>query len=88
MIVEIRRAEKAIGNVDYDLTPAAELNKNGRRSLYVSATIKKGEKFTNENIKSVRPGFGLSTKYKEIVLGREASKDLELGDRLSWEVIK
>lgn len=88
MIVEIRRAEKAIGKVDYDLTPAASLNKNGRRSLYVSATIKKGEKFTDKNIKSVRPGFGLSTKYKDIVLGRVASKDLELGDRLSWEVIQ
>ena len=88
MIVEIRRAEKAVGNVNYDLTPGANLNKNGRRSLYVSAAIKQGELFTEHNIKSVRPGFGLPTQYKSIVLGRKATQDLELGDRLCWDIIQ
>jgi len=87
MIVEIRRAEKAIGKVNYDLTPAASLNKNGRRSLYVSADIKQGEQFTEKNIKSVRPGFGMPTQYKRIVLGRKSTKDLTLGDRLTWDAI-
>jgi len=87
LIVEIRRAEKAVGKVHYDLTPAASLNKNGRRSLYVSADIKQGELFTEQNIKSVRPGFGLPTQYKSIILGRKATRDLTLGDRLTWDVI-
>jgi len=88
MVLEIRRAEKAIGIVNYDLTPAANLNKNGRRSLYISTPMKQGEIFTEKNIKSVRPGFGLATKYKDIVLGRKAKQDLTLGDRLTWDVIQ
>lgn len=88
MVNEIRNAEKAIGRVDYDLTQGALKNKHGRRSLYVSAPIKKGQIFSAENIKSVRPGYGLEPKYKPIVLGRKATKDLDIGDRLSWDVIE
>lgn len=88
MVGEIRNAEKAIGRVQYDLTPGALLNKHGRRSLYVSAPIKMGQRFSAQNIKSVRPGYGLEPKYKSIVLGRTASKDLDIGDRLSWDVIE
>lgn len=88
MVREIRNAEKAIGRVEYDLTPGALLNKHGRRSLYVSAPIKKGQSFSAHNIKSVRPGYGLEPKYKPIVLGRKATKDLDIGDRLSWDVIE
>ncbi|HLD46098.1 MAG TPA: N-acetylneuraminate synthase family protein, partial [bacterium] len=88
MAGEIRNAEKAIGRVNYDLTKGALLNKHGRRSLYVSAPIKKGQIFSADNIKSVRPGYGLEPKYKPIVLGRKATKDLDIGDRLSWDVIE
>ncbi len=88
MIAEIRRAEAAVGEVNYDLTPEAAKNKNGRRSLYVSTTIKKGETFNDTNIKSVRPGFGLAPKHKRSVLGRKAKKDLVIGERLSWDVIE
>lgn len=88
MIAEIRRAEVAVGCVRYDLTPEAAKNKNGRRSLYVSAAVKKGAVFTEDNIKSVRPGFGLEPKHKQIVLGRKATQDLDIGDRLSWDVIE
>lgn len=88
MIDEIRRAEAAIGEVKYDLTPAAEKNRHGQRSLYVSAPLKKGELFSEANIKSVRPGYGLEPKYKSMVLGRRAAIDLDVGDRLSWDVIE
>ena len=87
MITEIRRAEKSVGTVSFDVTASAEKNKNGRRSLYVSADIKKGEVFTDNNIKSVRPGFGLEPKYKKDIIGRKARHDLSIGDRLSWDVI-
>lgn len=87
MITEIRRAEQAIGTVQYGLTASSSENKNGRRSLYVSAPIKQGEKFTRANVKSVRPGFGLAPKYLSEVLTKTAIKDLSTGDRLSWDVM-
>lgn len=87
MITEIRRAEVAVGKVEYSLTPEASKNSNGRRSLYVSQTIKAGEPITEFNIRSVRPGFGLAPKYLPLVIGRKASQDLQAGDRLSWDVI-
>ncbi|MCR4376866.1 MAG: pseudaminic acid synthase [Rhodospirillales bacterium] len=88
MVDEIRRAEKAVGCVQYELTSAAQQNQYGRRSLYVSAPIRKGEIFSDNNIKSVRPGYGLEPRFKPTVLGRKAAKDLEVGDRLSWDVIE
>lgn len=87
MIEEIRRAQAAVGVVTYDLTEKALENKNGRRSLYVSKEIKQGELFSEQNIKSVRPGFGLAPKYKQKVIGAKAAKDLKMGDRLTWDVI-
>ncbi len=88
MIVEIRRAEAAIGTVSHALTPEAAKNENGRRSLYVSTDIKKGEAFSEQNVKSVRPGFGLAPKHKKSIIGRKAKTDLQIGDRLSWDVIE
>ena len=87
MISEIRAAEKAIGTVNYDLTPEALKNINGKRSLYVSGDMEKGEVFTENNIKSVRPGFGLDPKFKNQILGRRAKIKLTIGDRLNWDVI-
>lgn len=87
MITEIRCVEKAVGEVSYDLSEAAAKNKTGRRSLYVSKAIKKGELFTNDNIKSVRPSYGLAPKYKPDIIGRRANVDLEVGDRLCWDVV-
>lgn len=87
MIEEIRRAEKALGRVQYNLTPEASRNKNGQRSLYVCSTIRKGAFFTEKNIRSVRPGYGLKPKHMRGVLGRRARVDLFAGDRLSWDVI-
>jgi pseudaminic acid synthase len=88
MIEEIRRAEQAVGQVCFQLTPSEAENRHGRRSLYVSAPVRKGEVFSEANIKSVRPGYGLEPRYKPIVLGRRAARDLDIGDRLNWDVIE
>jgi pseudaminic acid synthase len=87
MVNEVRNAEKAIGRICYE--PVESVNKNfwARRSLYVSKEIKKGELITSENIKSVRPAYGLHPKHYEEVLGKKARRDLSLGDRLSWDVL-
>jgi N-acetylneuraminate synthase/pseudaminic acid synthase len=88
MVVATKEAFKALGKVNYQLPPESYKNRKGTRSLYVCADIKKGEKFSDANIKSVRPGYGLHTKYKPEVLGKVARKDLSLGDRLTWDVIE
>lgn len=87
MIEEIRRLEKAIGVINYDLTAAATKNISGKRSLYICNNMKKGEIFTDDNVRSVRPGYGLETKFKPDVLGRKAKVDLQVGDRMSWDVV-
>jgi len=88
MVDAIRMAEQALGTVVYGLTKESAKNRHGRRSLYVSAPIKAGERFTTVNIKSVRPGYGLAPKYYDQVLEMRTKRDLEMGDRLSWDVME
>jgi len=88
MVKNIRFVEKALGEVNYDISKAASANLMGRSSLYVVQPIKAGDKFSKQNIRSVRPSFGLHPKYYKEILGRIAIYDLEVGDRLSWNVIK
>lgn len=85
MIKAVRNTEKALGKVDYTV------NKNNRkfaRSLYVVKDIKKGEKFTAENIRSIRPSNGLHPKYYENILGKTANCDLKFGTPLKKEYIE
>jgi pseudaminic acid synthase len=88
MVQEVRCAEKVIGKVSYKLTEKQQAGKAFSRSLYVVKDIKKGEKFTEENIRSIRPGFGLHPKYYKDIIGITASKDFEKGDRLSKNMNK
>ena len=82
MIQAVRDTEKLIGKVDYSLTEKKEKSRQFARSLYASADIKKGEIFTEKNIKSVRPGYGLHPKHLVNILGSQAKKDYKFGDRL------
>lgn len=88
MVQDIRLAEKSLGSVSYEIAPSARPNLLGRRSLYVAAAIEAGEVFSNENIRTVRPSFGLHPKHKNEILGRRSKFDLQPGDRLSWDVIE
>lgn len=74
LIDDIRATEKVLGNVDYTIN---ENNRKYARSLYVVKDIKKGEKFTPENIRSIRPSNGLHPKYYEEVLGKTASCNIK-----------
>ena len=78
----IRDTEKLLGVVDYSLDEKKQKQRRFSRSLYVSKDIKKGEIFSLENIKSVRPGYGLHPKYLNDVLGKVALKDYKYGDRV------
>ncbi len=82
MVEAIRDAEKLIGVVDYSLNEKRKKQRRFARSLYISSDIKKGEVFTLENIKSVRPFYGLHPKYLKDILGKKAKKDYKYADRL------
>lgn len=81
MIKAVRDTEKLLGKVDYRLTDKRKKSREHSRSLYVSKDIKVGEKFTEENIRSVRPGYGMHPKYLNDMLGKTAEKNYEFGDR-------
>ncbi|AJC49336.1 pseudaminic acid synthase [Allofrancisella guangzhouensis] len=82
LIQAVRDAEKLIGKVDYTLTEKKKKSRQFARSLYVAKDIKKGETFTEENIRSVRPGYGMHPKHLKDILGKVAERDYEFGDRL------
>lgn len=82
MVNAIRDTEKALGAVTYQLSEKVEKNRKFARSLFIAENIKAGEVFTEENIRSVRPGYGLHPKYLTQVLGQKATKDLEMGEPL------
>lgn len=88
MVRQIRNVEKAKGHVTYDLTEKQRAGRKFGRSLFVAEDIRKGDEFTERNIRSVRPAAGLETKYYESVLGRKASCDLKKGTPLCWEMIR
>ena len=82
MVEAIRDTEKLIGVIDYSLNEKRKKQRRFARSLYISSDIKKGEVFTLENIKSVRPFYGLHPKYLNDILGKVAKKDYKFADRL------
>lgn len=89
MVKKIREAEKFLGNVHYGPNNAAErYNRNFRRSIFASQNIKKGEKITKNNIKVIRPGYGLKPKYYNKVIGKVAKFDIKIGTPLKLNHIK
>ena len=88
MVEDIRNIEKAVGNVKYDLTDRQKESKKRSRSLYIVEDIKMGEKLNEQNMKSIRPGYGIHTKYYEMLLGKRVKKDLKKGTALDWSYIE
>lgn len=82
MVSAIRDTEKLIGKVEYTLNEKRKKQRRFARSLYVSCDIKKGEIFSEENIKSVRPFYGLHPKYLKDILGKIAKRNYKFGDRV------
>lgn len=87
MVDAIRIAEKALGEVRYEVTEREEASRIFRRSLFVVQDVGVGEMFTEENVRSIRPGYGLHTRYLDQVLGRRAARDIERGTPLSWDIV-
>lgn len=88
MVEDIRIIEKALGKVTYELSDKQAAEREHSRSLFIAKDMKAGDIFTPENVRSVRPGFGLHTMYYEDILGKKISKDAVLGTPLSWNMIE
>lgn len=87
MVKAVRQAEKALGQVSYDLTEKSKTNRKFARSLFVVKDIKTGEIFTEDNVRSIRPGYGLHPKYLKDVIGKVAERDFEKGEPLTSEIL-
>ena len=88
MVEAIRTTEKALGEVNYTVSPNESKSRVFRRSLFVVKDIKSGEAFTPDNVRSIRPGNGLHTRHFEDVLGKRAACDIERGTPLSWALVQ
>ena len=85
---DTRTAWQALGKVNYERTEAEKGNVKFRRSLYVVKDLKAGDELTSDNVRSIRPGFGLAPKYYEEVIGKFATVDIKRGTPLSQELMK
>lgn len=87
MVEAVRVAERALGQVHFGISAHEESSRVFRRSLFVVQDVKSGEVFTDENVRSIRPGHGLHTRYLPQILGKRAARDVERGTPLSWDLL-
>ncbi len=85
LVTETERAFLALGSIQYGIQPAEEKSVLFKRSVYVARDIKKGETYSEENLKIIRPSNGLPPKYWNFILGKKANTDLKGGNPLTWE---
>lgn len=88
LVKAVREAEMAIGRPNYETDSKEAENKVFRRSLFVVKDIKKGEIFTRDNIRCIRPGYGLAPSYLPEILGKTANSDIKRGTPLSWKLVE
>jgi N-acetylneuraminate synthase len=85
--VETERAWQSLGGVRYGTQPAEEKSTAFRRSLYISRDVRAGDVLSAENVRIIRPGFGLPPKFYDVVIGKRAARDAPVGTPISWELI-
>ena len=88
MIKEIRKLEKALGRVNYDLDEKVIKNRVFSRSLFFTEDIKAGDIITENNMSSIRPGHGLHPRYYNEILGKKVKKDIKKGTPVDWSLIE
>lgn len=88
MVLAVREAELALGQVDYSLTNKQKQGRNFSRSLYIIENVNKGDVISENNIRSIRPGFGLHPKYLPQILGKKFKYNLEKGTRMTLDLFE
>lgn len=87
LVVETERAWRALGHVSYGPTAAEKKSIQFRRSLYIVQNMEAGAVLTRENVRAIRPGLGLPTKYLEVILGKTVKRAAKRGDALTWDML-
>lgn len=87
MVDDIRNTEKIMGQITYSLSEREKSNYKFRRSLFVIEDIKAGEKFSYKNVRSIRPSNGIAPKYLSDIVGKKASRNIEKGMPLEWDMV-
>lgn len=87
LVVESARAWQSLGQITYGPTEKEKEAVKYRRSIYVSEDVQAGQPFTSDNIRVVRPGFGLEPKYYDQIIGKRATKTIRKGTPLNWDTI-
>ena len=88
MVVETERAWQALGRISYGPTDAENASMKFRRSLYIAKDMNAGDVFTRENLRVVRPGYGLPPKYLDVLLGKTVKKAIPKGTPVRWDLIE
>jgi pseudaminic acid synthase len=88
MVQTVRNTEKALGKVYYGVSKNEEVSRNFRKSLFAVQDINAGEKLSPENVRSIRPGYGLHPRYYDEVIGKFALRYIKRGTPLSWKLLK
>ena len=86
LVNETKKAWQALGSVNYGLTNGEEKTITFRRSLYIVEDISAGEKLTKENLRAIRPGYGLPPKYYDMLIGKRARTDIKKGTPVDWDI--
>ena len=87
LVVETERAWQALGSIQYGPTEKEKKSLQYRRSLYIAKDMVAGEILTQGNLRAIRPGYGLSPKYYDILLGKRVNRDLKRGEPVSWDLL-
>jgi pseudaminic acid synthase len=87
LVVETERAWQALGQVSYGSTDAEKKSNQFRRSLYIVQDLEAGGLLTRENVRAIRPGLGLPTKYLEVMIGKTVKRAVKRGSALTWDLL-
>ncbi len=88
LVTESKRAWESIGKIKYGPSKTEVLSRNYRRSLYIVKDIKKGQKITIKNMRAIRPGLGLPTKYLNDLVGKKVKRDIKKGTPVNWSILE
>jgi len=88
MVKAIRKTEKLLGKSTFEIPENVKKNRQFSKSLFIVDNVKKGEIITENNVRSIRPGFGLHPKYFKEVLGKSFTQDFEKGTPLSLDIVQ
>lgn len=87
MVKSVNEAYQSLGNINYGITEAEIDNTCFRRSLFLTENIHKGQLFTENNVKSIRPGYGLPPKFLNIIIGKTSSNKYKRGTPITWSML-